>query len=368
MTEPQLLTPRALNRALLERQLLLERTTLAALPAIEHLAGLQAQAPNAPYIGLWTRLADFDPRELAELIAERSAVRAHVMRGTIHLLSAPDYIMLRPLHQALLARLFSSSPFVRNLDGLDLEQIRQAGGDLLAQKPRTRGELARLLSERWPERDPASLAYAVTYLEPTVQVPPRGIWGAGGQATFTGGTAWLGRPLATDPDPEFAVRRYLAAFGPATVADMQAWSGLTGLGEVVDRLRGELRTFRDQRDRELFDLPQAPRPDPDVPAPPRLLAAYDNVLLSHADRARVNPNGHTIPLLPGNGDRGGPFLIDGLFAGTWKISALRRRWTLQVEPFAPIHKSELPALEAEAMALLAFVAPDAETRDLRLRT
>jgi hypothetical protein len=147
---------------------------------------------------------------------------------------------------------------------------------------------------------------------------------------------------------------------------MAAWSGLTRLEEVVARLRAELCTFRDERGRELFDLPDAPRPDPDVPAPPRLLAAYDNVLLAHADRTRVNPGAHPIPLLPGNGDRGGPLLIDGVFAGIWKITSERRRWTLQIDAFGRIPKSELAALEHESMALLALVAPDADTYDLRL--
>ncbi|MBV9798220.1 MAG: AlkZ family DNA glycosylase [Solirubrobacterales bacterium] len=369
MTTRDILSPRALNRALLERQLLLERASMPALDAIEHLAGLQAQAPLAPYIGLWTRVRDFSPSELAELITERRAVRAHVMRGTIHLLSADDYLALRPLHQSLHGRLFGSTAFARNLDGLDLEEIRQAGEALLIAKPRTRTEIARLLSERWPEHDPESLAYAVTYLVPTVQVPPRGVWGKTGQARYAAGEEWLARPLAAGgpgAGPELAIRRYLRAFGPATVADMAAWSGLTRLEEAVSRLRAELCTFRDARGRELFDLSDAPRPDPEIPAPPRLLAAYDNVLLSHADRARVNPDARPVPLLPGNGDRGGPLLIDGLFAGTWKITSERRGFTLQIDAFGRIPKSERRGLEDESMALLHFVAPDAETYDLRV--
>ena len=169
---------------------------------------------------------------------------------------------------------------------------------------------------------------------PTVQVPPRGIWGKSGQARWTTAEAWLGRKLDPRPSRERLVIRYLAAFGPATVRDIQTWSGLTRLGEVVDRLRGRLLTFRDEDGVELFDLPDAPRPGPDIPAPPRFLPEYDNLLLSHADRTRFITGGEAVPLQPGMGARYGTLLVDGVFRGTWRITLQHdERAILDVEPF-----------------------------------
>jgi hypothetical protein len=325
---------RALNRALLERQLLLRRASMTPLRAIAHLAGLQAQAPNAPYVGLWTRLAEFRPAELAQLMTERAVVRTHLMRNTIHLVTARDCLAAKGLFQAGSATNFASSPFAGQVADIDLGALADAGEALLAERPRTRAELGRLLVERWPGRDPASLAYAVTYHVPTVQVPPRGIWGSAGPAAFTTTEAWLGGRPAPGSSPDRLMLRYLAAFGPATVRDVQVWSGLTRLAEVAQRLGPRLRAFRDPDDRELLDLPDGPRPDPDTPAPPRFLPEYDNVLLSHADRARVIPVRRSVPLPPGPGGTGGTVLVDGLWQATWKITRQRGAATLRIEPFA----------------------------------
>jgi hypothetical protein len=353
----EILGPRALNRATLKRQMLLERTPLTAGEAIERLAGMQGQAPDAPYVGLWSRLEGFRPEELVTLLTERRAVRATVMRGTVHLVTADDFAAMRPVVQPVLERLFAGSPWARNLRGLGLGALLAEALPLVREQPRTRAELARELGERRPGIDGLSLAYAVTYLMPVVQVPPRGIWGRRGQATWGSAETWLGRGLGR-ADVEGLLLRYLGALGPATVADMGTWSGLSGLREVVEALRPRLRVFNDQRGRELLDLPDAPRPDPDTPAPVRFLPEYDNVLLSHADRSRVLDPGRLPPLAPGNGGRLGTVLVDGRFAATWRIITPAHGALLTVEPLATVSGRDRMALEEEGRRLLEFVAGD----------
>ena len=185
-------------------------------------------------------------------------------------------------------------------------------------------------------------------------MPPRGIWGKNGPATWAPVENWLGAPLRLVP-VDALVLRYLGAFGPATVADMQVWSGLTRLREVAERL--PLRRFRGEAGQVLYDLPDAPRPAEDVPAPPRFLPAYDNLLLSHKDRTRVIPGNRPVPLPPGNGATAGTFLVDGMWQGTWQI----RDQSLRIQPFIDLRPADRDALLAEAAQLLAFVAPRANS-------
>jgi len=351
----EVLGRRALNRALLARQFLLNRERLGAAATIEHLVGMQAQAPNAPYVGLWTRLEGFDPNELAQLIADRLAVRASLMRTTLHLVTARDCLALRPVIRPVLERgLYSGSPFGRNLVGMDMERLLTAGRAILEEQPRTTAALGKLLDEQWPDRDAMSLAHAIRYLLPVVQLPPRGIWGASGQATWTTVEAWLGSPVGTSATPDDMIMRYLGAFGPAGVNDMQAWCWLTKLREVVERLRPRLRTFRDEQGNELFDLPEAPRPDPDIPALPRFLPEYDNLLLSHADRARVIADEHRTRVF-----NRGALLVDGFVVGSWKINRGRSTATLAIELFSALAEPDRGDAAAEGARLLAFTAPGA---------
>jgi Winged helix DNA-binding domain len=359
----EVLSRRALNRATLARQLLLERRQLPALDAIEQLAGMQAQAPMPPYFSLWARLVDFRPEELSALLVDRRVVRIVLMRSTIHLVSAQDCRRWRPLIQPVLERGFANI-FGPALDGIDLTAVGARGRSLVEERPRTFRDLGQLLSEHWPGRDPSALAQAIRAVVPLVQVPPRGLWGASGQAAHTSAESWLGAPLDAAPSAADLVRRYLAAFGPASVQDVQRWSGLTRLGEVVDTLRPGLRMFADERGRELFDLPEAPRPQPDTPAPVRFVGAYDNLVLAHDDRSRVIADADRPAYSRINGVIPAAILVDGMVRGIWAIDRVRRTVSLRIQPFGRLTKADQVALAEEGARLLAFAAPDADRHDV----
>jgi Winged helix DNA-binding domain len=345
---------------LLERQLLLRRAQMSAAEVVEHLVGMQAQEPKDPYIGLWTRIDGFRPGELEGLIEKREAVRLTLMRGTIHLVTARDCLALRPVVQAVTERIhWTASPFGRRLGGADPEEVVAAGREILEETPRTRAEVRDLLAERWPDRDAEAMAHTVAYLLPVLQIPPRGLWSRSGRATLATVETWLGRPLDGDPAPDRAVLRYLGAFGPASVKDLAMWSGFTGVREVVDRLRGELRTFQDEKGVELFDLPDAPLSDPDLPAPVRFLPEYDNVFLSHADRSRIG-DPEDRPLL-GFGDERffKMVLIGGFLRAAWRVVDA----DVVVKPARKLSKRDAAAVEAEGRRLVRFLG-GAEVRIL----
>jgi hypothetical protein len=362
----RMLSLRELNRATLARQMLLERDLIPVADAIERLIGMQAQAPDPPYIGLWTRLEGFHPDKLARLILDRRAVRIALMRNTVHLVTARDCLTLRPLVQQIFDRqLYANRAHRTGIEGVDIEALVAAGRALLEERPRTAKELGVLLQERWPEHDAAFLARAIRHLVPLVQVPPRGIWGKSGPAAHTTAESWLGRPLASDPSLEEMVVRYLAAFGPATVKDIQTWSGLTRLSEVTERLKPRLRTFRDEHGKELFDLPDAPRPEPDTPSPPRFLPQFDNLILSHADRTRVIADEHRKVIASKNGMVPATVLVDGFVRGTWRTERTRGKATLVVEPFELLAKEDRETLAAEGERLVRFVGEGAEAFEVQ---
>ena len=362
--EGSVLSPRALNRATLERQLLLSRSDLSVTDAVEHLVGLQAQTPHSWYVGLWSRLEDLDPQAVGELLEERRLVRAALMRSTIHLVTAEDFLTLRPSLQPVIERGVRGQ-FGRRLEGLDRAEVAAAARALVDEQSLTFSELARLLDKQFPGRDAFALGQAVRAWVPLVQVPPRGVWGKSGRALHTSVEAWLGRALHADSSLENLVLRYLAAFGPATVKDVQKWSGLTRLREVMDVLRPDLLTFRDEAGEELFDLPDASRPDPDIPAPPRFLYDFDNLLLSHADRSRIITGQYYEQGFTRDGPMPSIVLLDGFTNGTWEIEHHRGTATLTITPFTRLSDEDADALSEEGARLLAFAAKDATVRDIR---
>ncbi|ARE73807.1 hypothetical protein B6R96_07590 [Streptomyces sp. Sge12] len=330
---------RALNRATLARQLLLSRAEMSARDAVAHLLGLQAQNVKPPYFQLHARLAGFRPAELAGLMESREAVRMVTMRSTIHTHTAHDALTLRPLVQP--ARDREVAYFRKGLVGVDLDRLAERARAFVEGEPRTMGEIREELLREWPDADPQSLSVAARCRLPLVQVTPRGVWGRSGQVRLTTVENWLGNPAPEAQPVDEVVLRYLAAFGPASVKDMQTWAGLTRLREAFERLRPTLAVFQDENGVELFDLPDAPRPDADTPAPPRFLPEFDNLLLSHADRTRV-----VAPEVKGRSWTGNQahctLLVDGFLAGLWKLEGTQ----VTVELFGRVSK----AAEAEIVA------------------
>ena len=344
---------RALNRTVLARQLLLDRADLPVVPAVERVLGLNAQSPNPPYLALWSRLADFAIKDLTTAIEGRSLVRTTLVRATQHIVSVPDFRLIRPALAPLLRRV-QRNAFGKRTAGVDLDALVAAARELLADgRVLTRPELGRLLARRWPVTEPGALGWTVQYLEPLVHPAPSGTWDVYGPTPFAS-AEWTGIGSAADL-PEL-VRRYLAAFGPASVSDARAWSGVGGLAEVFAGMRGELATYRTEAGRELFDLPDTPLPDPDTPAPVRFLPEFDAPLLAHADRTRVMTDEVRRAVCVGAAvDR--TVLVDGTVAATWSTAEDDDAVALTVHPFRELSTADRDAVTAEGLALLEFTHP-----------
>jgi hypothetical protein len=347
---PRTLSVRELNRALLARQLLLERRRLPPMAAVERLLALQAQVPRDPYVALWSRLEGFRASVLSDAVESRRAVRMTLLRATLHLVSARDALSLRPMFQPVVRRMFFGQRTFRDAaEGVDLDEVVEVFRARLEEQPGTRSDLSRAVAERWPDRDAENLAYAM-YLLPTVQVTPRGLWGRSGRAAVTTLEHWLGAPRLEPHDGAGRtdlVRRYLSAFGPATPADFATWSGLAGMRDAFEELRPRLRSLRDERGRELFDVPRGPLPDPSTPAPVRFLPEYDNALLGYDDRSRVVPPG--VPMWTAVG--WGTVLVDGFVVARWSGVG----GEIVVEPFRDLTRTERRAVTAEGSLLGRFL-------------
>ncbi|MGP3922918.1 winged helix DNA-binding domain-containing protein [Streptomyces sp. 8N616] len=364
---PTTLTTQALNRAFLDRQLLLRRSRMPAADAVEYLVGIHAQVPKVPYYALWARLADFRPEELSDLLTSRRTVRMALQRSTLHLVTARDCLSLRPLLQEMQERRFRGT-FGKRIEGVDMARLGEVSRTLVEERPLMFNDLGKALAELWPDRDPLALSMAARTVLPLVQVTPRALWGQSGLARHTTVQQWLGQE-PEEPTAEGLERmllRYLAAFGPASVRDIQVWSGLTRLREVVDRIRPRLRTFRDEHGVELYDVPDGPLPDPETPAPVRFLPEFDNLFLSHQDRSRVIENRFRDRTWKGN-QAFSVFLADGFIRGIWRVEQARAgaAATLVVEPFERLSRAECSEIETEGARLLDFAAP-AAPHDLRI--
>jgi Winged helix DNA-binding domain len=358
---PRILSRRALNRATLARQLLLERGDQRPRDAIHALAGLQAQAPLAPHVGLWTRLRNYSPATLDELYEARRVVRSNLLRATVHLVTVDDAVNWQALVGPVGARSVQAA-FGKRLAGIDLDALTETAHGLLGESALSTAELGKLLAPRFPGYEADALAYGARGRLALIHVPPRGKWNASAPTRQTTFAAWLGREPEPEPKLDELFLRYLAALGPASVQDAQAWSGLTRLSEVADRLAARLATFRDPSGRVLYDLPEAPRPSEFVSAPVRFLPEYDNVFFGYADRTRFIPDLRKPPIPPGNGARTGTLLVDGEWRGGWKISLPKASKAsddpavLVVSLFQKASAEECEAIEREGAELGRFIA------------
>lgn len=358
------LTRGELSRATLARQMLLAREKITVPRAVERLAGLQAQLARPPFIGLWSRVAGFKAEDLARAVHDRKVVRGTLMRGTLHLMSTKDYVELRPALQPMLSE-GMQAVLKDRAARIDLDRVTAAARACLDEQPRTFEELRGVLAGAWPALDPRALGYAVRTHLPLIQVPTDTRWGWPGAACFAAAESWIGRKLEKGGGAEALVLRYLGAFGPASVRDAQAWSGLRSLGDAFAALRPKLAVFHDEKGRELFDLPKAPRPPAATPAPVRFLPDYDNLVLGHADRTRVVPDAHRPRLATKNLQVPATFLVDGFVAGSWRIERARATAALLLTPFEPVSRKAKAELTAEGTDLLRFVEPDAKTAEVR---
>ena len=354
MTE-RVLTLRELNRATLARQLLLARTTLAPGAAIKQLAGLQSQLPNPPYIGLWSRVHAFQRDGLTRLLEQKQVVRTSMMRRTLHLTTAEDYLRFRPALRSLHTRDLSAGLDMQGISSLERARLVAELGAYVQEQPRTNGDLRAKLAELVPNGS-ERLLYRVRSYFSLIQVFPGGVWGVGSSPAYAEAEAWLGRSFVSESEGlRSLILSYLAAFGPASVKDLQTWSGLSRLQPAMNALRAELATFRDEQGRELFDVPGAPLPAADTPAPVRFLPDFDNLVLAHHDRRRIIADAYRPFVFPGHSMVLPTFLVDGFVRGVWKIERTPEKATLVIQPFEPLASATQKEIQEEGERLMHWV-------------
>lgn len=348
---PVQLSSRVLNRTLLLRQHLLRRSTCSPLELVDHLVGLQAQDNLPPYLSLAARLEEFDPRDLSTLIEDRDVVRFLTLRGTVHVLTSADALQLRTWVQPALDRVSRGNQQNRPAAHIPTADLLAVAHDLLADGPMPIAELSEALHVRFPDAPAKALGHIARERVPMLQVPPRGLWRRSGGVVYALASQWLGAPLV-EPDLPALVRRYLRGFGPATAADMTAWSGVTRLGPVLAAMADELETHSDESRRTLYDVPGAPVADEDAEAPVRLLGKYDNVWLAHAGRDRVVSKANRQLWMGPNGGVGSAILVDGEMQGLWSVADGR----VVIDPWRPLSRRERGELDEETERVEAMLA------------
>jgi hypothetical protein len=369
--ERPVLTLRELNRAMLARQLLLERARIGIVPAIERLAALQAQWSPSPYIALWSRLKGFRREKLWSAIERHDVIRARLMRGTLHLVSARDFYAYAVATQDLQRGAWNRLQVGRGVDPRKVAALAIA----FAREPRAKEEVL----EHVQERIGGSLGGPFKWLvwrfvsahADLVTAPPGGHWEYGGtDAPYVAARHWIARgERPSDAEAlEVLVRRCLAAFGPATLADVAKFAGQMPprVRPMLEDLAPKLRTFSDEAGRLLYDLPRAPRPDGEVAAPVRFLPRYDELLISYQHRDRVIAPEHRRAVYSKNAIVEAVFMVDGFVAGTWSLVRAKNEAVLRVAPFKRLATRDRVAVEAEADALLAFLAPNATRVGVRV--
>jgi Winged helix DNA-binding domain len=343
----RILTERELNRALLARQLLLERAKLSVPKALERVGGLQTQDSKSGYIGLWSRLAGFERDDLTQALERKTVVQATLMRITIHTVSSRDYPLLAEGVRHLRRESWKKG-HARRVDAKKMPAVAERVGRVLEEGPRWRREVVDELgldSAQWN---------GVGMWVDLVRVPPSGTWERPRADLYATAESWLGPPKSSEEEGrELLLRRYLGGFGPASLKDAANWAGLPpkALASAAESLK--LRRFRDESGIELLDLPRAPLPDADTPAPPRFLPTWDATLLAHARRTQILPERHRAKVFNTKTPHSlNTFLVDGQVAGTWKFEKGR----VKVEPFERLTASVRKELAAEADRLADFLA------------
>ena len=335
--------------------------------AVERLGGMQAQEPRPPFIGLWSRVEGFAADDLRAALADRSLVRAMAMRATLHLMSAADFRAMRAALEPAMEAAMNGALRGR-MEGLDLERVLPAARDLLAGGPLTFAQIRDGLAARFPDVDARALGYAVRTRLPLVMVPTGERWSFPAASAFAPAEEWLGAPIDAGAGGEALAVRHLAAYGPSTPADVQAWCGVPGTRAAIERLRPRLVSLRDEAGRDLLDLPGAPRPGEDADAPARLLPEFDSLVLAYADRTRVVPGDHQGRITTKNLRVRATALWDGFAVGTWALTTTRGVATLTLEPFARLPKGAKAALRDEAEGLVRFADPQAKGHEVVFAT
>lgn len=345
------LSARVLNRTLLTRQHLVDRTTMSVPAMVGHLVGLQAQENQPPYVALAARLRDFDPYDITRGLESRALVRLLTLRSTVHLLLTDDALMLRPFTRPVHDRERRISPNIKPALDVDAEAFSRAVRAALADGPLPVKRLGEVLADRFAGIPANALAHLARVSEPLAQLPPRGCWKQSGGVTYQYVDTWVGRPLRT-PDPTAIARRYLAAFGPASAADLTTWSGVPGMPAVLASMH-DLVSHTDPAGKKLVDVVSGVLADPDVPAPVRLLGVYDNAWLAHAGRDRVTDPAKRARWMGANGGVCSTIFVDGMLEGLWRIEAGR---PVIVELFRSLSRSERSELDGELDRVVALLA------------